>query len=220
MARIHDALVDKPEVFEKTLFLITYDEHGGFPVPSTQARRRAGSVIDESGFDFTLSGVRVPAVAISPLIPGEVVWEFFDHASIPATVLHQFAHGQPALTDRDAVANDVLACLHLLEAARTDVEPLGLPSAPPGLPESLGTRRLDDLQGSLVELAGAVSNAREQAVPEVDRVPAFVPHPDTRRAAEHGELVPGSEADRVIESVVAEFEGEDGPRDPTDAEFG
>jgi phospholipase C len=209
-------------VFEKTLFLITYDEHGGFydhvepqPVPAPD------EYVDESGFAFTLSGVRVPAVAVSPLIPrGTIVADFFDHASIPATVLRRFAHDPSPLTARDAAANDVLACLPLLEAPRAALEPLGPPSAPPGLPESLRTRRLDDLQGSLVELAGAVSNAREQAGPEVERIPAFEPHPDTRHAAETSVLVPGSEAARVIDSVVLDFERESGPRDPTDVEFG
>jgi phospholipase C len=51
-------------VFEKTLFLITYDEHGGFYDPrAAEARRCAKRYVGESKFDFNLSGVRVPAVA-------------------------------------------------------------------------------------------------------------------------------------------------------------
>jgi Phosphoesterase family len=41
----------------------------------------------KTGFDFSLSGVRVPAVAISLLIPaGTVDQTFYEHSTIPATV--------------------------------------------------------------------------------------------------------------------------------------
>ena len=221
MGRIHDALVQQPEVFEKTLLLITYDEHGGF-YDHVEPRPVAApdGYVDKSGFDFKLSGIRVPAVAISPLIPrGTLVREFFDHASIPATVLRQFASGEGPLTNRDKAASNVLDFLHLLETARTDIVPIGSSPPPPaGGPESAVTRPLDDLQAGLVQLAGAVSVAREQAGPEADRVPPFVPEPDTRRAAEQGRLDP--QAARVVDSVVTDFEREGDEPDPADAEIG
>jgi len=221
MGRIHDALVEHPAVFEKTLLLITYDEHGGF-YDHVEPRPVAApdEYEDKSGFDFKLSGIRVPAVAISPLIPpGTLVRAFFDHASIPATVLRQFAPNQGALTYRDAEARNVLDFLPLLETARTDVVPIGSPPPPPaGVREIAVTRRLDDLQAGLVQLAGAVSVAREQAGPEADRVPPFVPKPATRMAAAQRQLDP--HAARVVDSVVTDFEREGDEPDPADAEIG
>ena len=58
------------QYWEKSLLIITYDEHGGFydhqatptgvPAPD--------DVIGENGFDYSRLGVRVPTVLISPFI--------------------------------------------------------------------------------------------------------------------------------------------------------
>ena len=122
MGRIYNALVDSPDVFSKTLFLITYDEHGGFfDHVSSRGVLPPGGRVAPSGFEFDISGVRVPAVAISALIPrGIVDHNFYDHASIPKTVRQQFAAHLDALTERDREANDLLALLPLLPAPRID----------------------------------------------------------------------------------------------------
>jgi phospholipase C len=217
MADIYHALLDNPTLFATTLFLVTYDEHGGFfdHCPPHEVAPPDGHV-GRSGFDFSLSGVRVPAVAVSPLIPaGTVDGTFYDHATIPATVRRQFAAGSRPLTRRDAAANDLLDHLPLLPTARTDLQPIHL-EPPAAAPRRDDGKRLNDFQASLVELAGAVRRAREprtaaEAAPRAataEAVPEFRPEPATHAAAEQRRLPPGSAADRAVDDVVADFVAE------------
>ena len=119
----YDALRASP-VWDTSLLIVTYDEHGGFydhAIPPEAPPPRDGSdssSYNEYGFRFDQFGVRVPAVVVSPLIPGNLIdHRTYDHASIPATVEHLF--GLPALTDRDAHANGV-ENLATLSEPRTD----------------------------------------------------------------------------------------------------
>jgi phospholipase C len=129
---VYEALISNPPLFEKTLLLITYDEHGGFVdhVPPPQATPPGGKVFRSwsrrlgilgrgllarlqgkvppitDTFAFDRLGVRVPAVLVSPWIEaGTVVHTQFEHASIPATLRALFAPRLPALSARDAMAN-------------------------------------------------------------------------------------------------------------------
>jgi phospholipase C len=129
---IYGALLDNAALFEKTMLLITYDEHGGLydhvPPPSATPpggrvwrswTRRIGILVRgllakfqgrpmpmRDDFAFDRLGVRVPAVLISPWIPpGTVVHTEFEHASIPATLRALFVPQLPYLTARDAAAN-------------------------------------------------------------------------------------------------------------------
>jgi len=110
IARVYNDLIENPRVFEKTLLLIVYDEHGGFydhVVPPGHAGWNAGDptlrheVVAPTPervpeFDFTRLGVRVPAVAISPWIERGSVFGWnaenpedrhtFDHTSVLSTV--------------------------------------------------------------------------------------------------------------------------------------
>ncbi|MGA9369816.1 MAG: alkaline phosphatase family protein, partial [Steroidobacteraceae bacterium] len=69
--RVYEALRASP-VWETSLLIITWDEHGGFydHVPPGKAiapgDTKAGSKYSQYGFTFTQLGVRVPAVVVSP----------------------------------------------------------------------------------------------------------------------------------------------------------
>ena len=229
IAQIYHALVASPEVFAKTLFLVTYDEHGGFfdHVPPKPVVPPDGIVDRKTGFDFSHTGVRVPAVAISPLIPAGTVDEtLYEHATIPATVRRQFLGESRPLSRREAAAEDLLARLPLLPRPRTNlpaVRPPAAPAAPAAAaaagataaPEAPGARVLNDFQASLVELAGAVQvtrrqAARERVVAAAVAVPAFVPDPDCHEAVQTGVLPAGSAAEQTIAEVVDDFT-RDGP---------
>ena len=116
IASVYETLASRPEVFEKSLLLVVYDEHGGFydhVVPPGHPGwgngyegvqhvvlrpddRGADSTGPDAGYDFTTLGPRVPAVVISPLIEKGSVFGWrsadaakratFDHTSILATV--------------------------------------------------------------------------------------------------------------------------------------
>jgi phospholipase C len=64
-------------VWEDVLFLITYDEHGGFydhvPPPQVGVPNPDGINNKETGFDFTRLGIRIPTLAISSHIPKNTI---------------------------------------------------------------------------------------------------------------------------------------------------
>jgi len=125
----YEAIRNSP-LWESSLLLITWDEHGGFydhvaPPPAiAPGDSHPGGDHNQYGFTFEQYGPRVPAVVISPWTPRNLVdHRLYDHTSIPATVERLF--GMPALTKRDAAANDLRALLTLTEP-RKDA-PLELP---------------------------------------------------------------------------------------------
>ncbi|HEY7488497.1 MAG TPA: alkaline phosphatase family protein [Streptosporangiaceae bacterium] len=117
IARIYESLRGRPEVFERSVLLITYDEHGGFydhvpppvdAVPPGDRKSRLGALLHvflrkrSRAFDFTMLGPRVPAVVVSPYVAkGKIDNERHDHASIPATLRQLFAPDAAPLTCRD-----------------------------------------------------------------------------------------------------------------------
>ena len=136
----YQAVRNSPQ-WEKSLIVITWDEHGGFydhvapPAAIAPGDNDSASDHNQSGFTFQRYGGRVPAVAISPWIPRNLVdHRVHDHTSILATVENLF--GMPALTRRDAAANNLTALL-TLAGPRNDA-PLELPqpaiSGVPGCP--------------------------------------------------------------------------------------
>ncbi len=135
----YEAIRNSP-LWERSLLIITYDEHGGFydsvqpqaaPPPNDGSPRDLS--INDGGFLFDWYGVRVPAVLVSPLIPKGVVDKtLYDHASVPATLEALF--GLQPMTARDAAANTVLAQLSLA-TPRTDC-PTVLPAVAPEPPRA------------------------------------------------------------------------------------
>ncbi len=127
---IYQSLRNSP-VWEKTLLIITYDEHGGnydHVAPPENATQPADCP-DNDGFNFQRFGVRVPTVLISPLIEAGTVFRVpqsdqsgntptpFDHTSILSTIEKRF--GLASLTVRDAAAPHVGAVL-TLQTPRND----------------------------------------------------------------------------------------------------
>jgi phospholipase C len=112
VAGVYEALRSSPELFARTLLLITFDEHGGtfdhVPPPTAIAPddRNDGS------FDFTRYGPRVPAIVVSPWVPeASIDTRTFDHASIPATLAALFAPDADPLGQRAASAEVFLDLL-------------------------------------------------------------------------------------------------------------
>ena len=90
---IFEALQASP-AWEKTLLVITFDEHGGIadhvPPPYAVKPYTNDSV---EGFDFDIMGVRVPTILVSPWISKNTVFRSetdtaYDATSILATLLH------------------------------------------------------------------------------------------------------------------------------------
>ena len=134
LLEIYEA-VRSSSYWEKTLLIITYDEHGGCYDHVTPPTNATPSIKDEKGVDgcgFDRFGLRVPTILISPWIEAGTVYRVdagsmpFDHTSILATLETRF--GLSPLTDRDKHAPDVSSVLSL-DIARKD-DPLTGVSAP------------------------------------------------------------------------------------------
>jgi phospholipase C len=95
-------------LWNSTLLLVVYDEHGGIydhvPPPSIPA---SGPPSQNPPFAFDRLGLRVPAVLISPYIEqGTIDKTQYEHSSIVATIRRLFLPtGTAPLTDRDQNAN-------------------------------------------------------------------------------------------------------------------
>jgi len=116
MACIYDTLIESPQ-WDETLFIITYDEHGGFydhvPPPGTARSALPDQILFTDAKTATgvsgphvigvppvaklhpegptFLGVRVPTFVISPWVPRTSVdHTVFDHTSITKTILLRF----------------------------------------------------------------------------------------------------------------------------------
>src|SRR4051812_23881100 len=92
---VYEALRGNDAVWQSSVLLIVYDEHGGLydHVPPGTCESPDGLSCQSPAFDFTRLGPRVPAVIVSPYVaPRTIVHDLtFDHTSIPATALALFA---------------------------------------------------------------------------------------------------------------------------------
>ncbi|MGB4958806.1 MAG: alkaline phosphatase family protein [Saprospiraceae bacterium] len=109
IAFIYNTLHTNKKVFDKSLLVITFDEHGGFydhvPPPTCTP---PGDKTADNGFNFDRYGVRVPAIIISPYVKKSYIDStLYDHTSIIKSVFQNFdipSH----LTNRDKNANSFL----------------------------------------------------------------------------------------------------------------
>jgi phospholipase C len=112
--KLYNAVVNGPK-WNKTLLIITYDEHGGFfdhvtPPPAKDDDK-----------DFRQYGVRVPAIVVSPWVErGSVSKILYDHTSIIKTILLRFCRRPdgsiPDMGARVTAANHLGAMLSRAKA--------------------------------------------------------------------------------------------------------
>ncbi len=204
VAEIYERLRDRRQMFEKTVLLITYDEHGGFfdhvcpptdAIPPGPAPRGLGRWllrwiygVASDSFHFRLLGPRVPAILVNPLLaPGYVTDVQFDHASIPRSIRDLFSIDTP-LTEREGTASSFAG---LLTSSRGDAA-------------------LPDLSGWLSERSLQRSQQPPEAEPPDDNfvrsleyltyvIDAFVEDEatKTRLRARIDRLLPGDEDERA-----------------------
>jgi phospholipase C len=122
IAEVYSAIRNSP-LWNDTLLLIVYDEHGGLfdhVTPPTLIRDSQYPDIPPTrdfGFRFDRLGVRVPAVFVSPRIKaGTILRQQFDHCSIVATVRKLFCLDQAPFNWREAQAAAFDEIANLAEA--------------------------------------------------------------------------------------------------------
>jgi phospholipase C len=123
--------------WERTLLIWTYDEHGGYydhvpPPPAVRPDGIAPQVTQTYGDLYSYYGMRVPTVVVSPYArPNHVSHTVYDHTSILKLVETKW--NLPALTFRDANANDMLDTVDLRRRpAFLDPPTLAAPATPTG----------------------------------------------------------------------------------------
>jgi phospholipase C len=113
-ARVYNAIRNSP-LWQSSMLVILYDEHGGFydsvrPAGAIAPNDGAASTLNANGFLFDVYGVRVPAIVVSPWVAqGQIDHTVYDHSSIPATIERLF--GLAPLTARDGAARNLLPLL-------------------------------------------------------------------------------------------------------------
>lgn len=145
--KLIEALVDHPEVFAKTVFIINYDEAGGFfdhmPPPTPPLNPQDGfstvSVAGEAkiygagepniGTHPIGLGVRTPTIVVSPWTRGgHVCSQVFDHTSVLRLMEARFGVREENISDwRRSVCGDLTSCFDFKSPNQNWAE-LALPS--------------------------------------------------------------------------------------------
>lgn len=166
---IYEALRASPQ-FNETLFIITYDEHGGFydhvePPTNISSPGDGESSYPDTGYDFTKLGVRVPTILVSPYIKkGTIISEppakqkpfensKYDLTSIMSTARKLLEMPLQNLTGRDGWSATFEHVFEELDVPRSDC-PLHLPAPPPLSLNHMdeGNLPLNDLQKDIAHV--------------------------------------------------------------------
>jgi hypothetical protein len=130
LAQVYNAIRNNEALWEKTLLVVLYDEHGGFydHVFPPACVPPDGNTNE---FSFAQYGIRVPAILISPWLEKQVLSDELDHTSLLRYVSDMW--GLSGLGARTAAAKSFASTWKVAGAVRTDVpvniaEPTTLPN--------------------------------------------------------------------------------------------
>ncbi|MBS0150269.1 MAG: hypothetical protein JSR31_04965 [Nitrospira sp.] len=134
IADVYNAIRQNKALWESTLLVVTYDEHGGFydhvPPPKTVAPDD-----HTANWTFDRLGVRVPTILVTPWIKKGVIKTVFDHTSLLRYLCDKWdlePLGQRMQAGAgDKQANTFADELTQLSAPRTDTPERLLAKAPP-----------------------------------------------------------------------------------------
>ncbi|MBK8217247.1 MAG: alkaline phosphatase family protein [Myxococcales bacterium] len=139
VASVYKALAESPQ-WKRVLFVITYDEHGGFfdhvPPPKT---------VDQLA-EFQQLGIRVPAFVIGPTVRrGHVEKGVLEHVSVLSTVKTRF--GVTPLNQRMAQTRDLSSCIDPAFYKNPQPPPPNPPKVTVGrVPTGIGVSSQPDLE--------------------------------------------------------------------------
>jgi len=138
LEEIYDALTSNPARWAKTLLAVHYDEHGGFfdHVPPLRVPQTPPPGATYEMGPFTSTGVRVPALLISPYAPRRTAAHgFYDHTSLLQMLADRFdTTGAPYSANvaaRRQAADPIGSVTEALSRdARADIPRISTPTAP------------------------------------------------------------------------------------------
>jgi len=140
VTKIIQALITQPDLWAKTVVIVTFDENGGFfdhvppptPPPRTPGEFLSAAHLPSEAHGITAPiglGFRVPTLVVSPFSRGGYVnSDVFDHTSLLRLLESRFGVAVPNLTSwRRKTAGDLTSTLNL---GAPDTSVPALPSAP------------------------------------------------------------------------------------------
>lgn len=191
IASVYNALRINEDLWNSTLLVVLFDEHGGFYDHVTPPAAVPPDHHQEE-YTFDRLGVRVPALLVSPWFDNGVLHEVYDHTSLLRYLIDKWQLGP--LGDRAANAKTFASAL--LPTRRTDTIRV-IPSTPATLtPATVPPRKpLNDHQSALIALSHAlesmagedpaviaarsrqvITGPQSQIDAAVERIDAFVSH--------------------------------------------
>lgn len=165
---VYRAIRKNDELWKTSMLVIVYDEHGGLydhvsPVPMVPPDNIPSDV---PAFDFSSSGLRVPAVVISPYIrQGTISNVTFDHTTLIATAMTLFAPTHwpsDVFFARSKTANTLVGLLDLNMEPRMEYPDFDEAPVAPGTLERIQASaegELSDLQRETVDHALHVNDS-------------------------------------------------------------
>jgi phospholipase C len=172
IADVYDALAGNHQLFQESVLIVTFDEHGGFfehiapgaaanPDGQDSPNPDDNSNFQAPAFAFDRLGLRVPALIVSPWIPkGTVENRLLQHTAVIRTATEMFGLSGP-LNHRDGQAASFANLFQQLPAPRTaanmpdklDRPPLdqAVLSVAAGIPVDPADEPLDSLTEEWVE---------------------------------------------------------------------
>jgi phospholipase C len=141
--RIYSALTLNPAKWARTMFIVTYDEHGGFfdhvpPLPISSPPPPGAQYTE----GFSTTGPRVPGLIATPWVrPGKVFHGHVDHTSILQLIAEKFGSGPE---DYSSFVNarrhqGIVSLAEALDSQPTQ-RPIPQRAAQPGSPLHAGKR--------------------------------------------------------------------------------
>jgi phospholipase C len=163
---VYKALRANDPLWQRSLLVVTYDEHGGFydhvSPPHTAVKPDNFPVyppVSPVGrFDFTQFGVRVPTILVSPWLDQGVISDVFDHTSILKFVSNQWGLGN-YLGNRVASPATNTFAKYLRKTPRQVRKPPAI-HVPDFLPPP-SDEELSDYQEELIELGQVLATRLE-----------------------------------------------------------
>jgi phospholipase C len=117
VASVYNAIRANAELWNSTLLLVLFDEHGGFYDHVSPPAAIAPDHHDEE-YDFKRYGVRVPALLVSPYVGNGVFSDLLDHTSLLKYAQDKW--GLNDLGERTASANTFKGAFNFAAPPRTD----------------------------------------------------------------------------------------------------
>ncbi len=166
VASVYKALAESPK-WSKTLFIVTYDEHGGF------YDHVAPPQTTDDDPEFRTLGFRVPAFVIGPTVKkGYVCKQTLEHVSIASTLATRF--GIASLTARMSATSDISDCIDPKKVNAPAVPPVGMPqvamTTTTALTDGVGTSSQPALEDLVARGLVPVVDPR----PEQERIAAWL----------------------------------------------